>query len=83
MIDSIGWLATATFACSYFCANEKRLRLLQAGASSLWLIYGILIGALPMIVANFIVASLALASAFKKTAAPAAPAAREAAMEAA
>ena len=78
MIDSIGWLATATFASSYFCTNQQRLRWLQAGASTLWMIYGILIGAMPMIVANLIVATLAIASSFKKIEAPNAPNALEA-----
>lgn len=66
MIDAIGWLATATFASSYFFSNQQWLRLLQASASTLWMIYGILIGAKPMIVANFIVATLAIASAYKQ-----------------
>ncbi|MBL8169658.1 MAG: YgjV family protein [Acidobacteria bacterium] len=66
MVDWIGWVATGVFAISYFCADPLRLRLLQAFAALLWLSYGILIKAPPVIVANVIVAALALSSAFRK-----------------
>ncbi len=66
MIDLIGWVATAVFAVSYFSSNPLRLRLIQAFAALLWLSYGILIKAPPVIVANLIVAALALSSSFKK-----------------
>lgn len=52
----IGWLATAVFVCSYFAKSAARLRLIQAAAALLWMLYGIAIGALPVIVANVIVA---------------------------
>jgi hypothetical protein len=58
--DLVGWAATALFASSYFCREPRRLRLTQAAAALLWLGYGIALGALPVIVANLIVASLAL-----------------------
>jgi hypothetical protein len=66
MIDWIGWVATAVFASSYLCSNPHRLRLVQAMAALLWLSYGILIKAPPVIAANLIVALLALASSFKR-----------------
>jgi len=66
MVDLIGWIATAVFAVSYFSSNPLRLRLIQAFAALLWLSYGILIKAPPVIVANLIVAALALSSTFKK-----------------
>lgn len=66
MIDLIGWVATAIFAVSYFCSSPLRLRLTQAFAALLWLSYGILIKAPPVIVANLIVAVLALSSTLKK-----------------
>ena len=58
--DLVGWAATALFASSYFCREPRRLRLTQAAAALLWLGYGIALRALPVIVANVIVASLAL-----------------------
>ena len=62
--DLVGWAATALFAASYFCRGPRALRLLQAAAALLWLVYGIALHAMPVIVANVIVASLALWSAW-------------------
>jgi hypothetical protein len=61
--DLVGWAATATFATSYFCRDARTLRLIQAAAATMWLAYGIALNAAPVIVANVIVASLALWSA--------------------
>jgi hypothetical protein len=63
--DSIGWVATALFATSYFCKTSIGMRRLQALASVLWLGYGVWMNALPIIVANAIVATLALYSNWK------------------
>jgi hypothetical protein len=65
--DLVGWAATALFAASYFCREPRTLRLTQAGAALLWLAYGIALRATPVIVANVIVASLALWSAWSAT----------------
>jgi hypothetical protein len=56
----IGWVATAVFAASYLCKDPAALRRVQAAAAVLWTIYGVLIGAPPVIVANVIVAGVAL-----------------------
>lgn len=61
--DLVGWAATALFAASYFCREPRALRLTQAAAALVWLAYGVALQALPVIVANVIVASLALWSA--------------------
>jgi hypothetical protein len=58
--DLLGWAATGLFAASYFCREPRRLRQTQAAAALLWLGYGIALRAAPVIVANVIVASLAL-----------------------
>ena len=65
--DLVGWAATALFAASYFCREPRALRLTQAAAALLWLAYGIALHAMPVIVANVIVASLALWSAWSAT----------------
>lgn len=62
-MEWMGWLATVLFAGSYFCKDAVRLRLLQALAALVWIAYGLAIGAVPVVVANAIVASLALYSA--------------------
>jgi hypothetical protein len=62
MPDAIGWLATAIFASSYFCKQATTLRRVQAVAAIAWATYGALIHSLPIIVANVIVAGLAIGS---------------------
>jgi len=52
----------SVFAISYFFRRPATLRKLQAFAACLWIMYGIAIGALPVIVANVIVAGAALYS---------------------
>ena len=65
MHDWIGWVATAAFASSYFTKHPATLRRIQALAAVLWMGYGVLIHALPVIVANAIVATLAIYSSFR------------------
>jgi uncharacterized protein with PQ loop repeat len=64
MISSIGWLATALVTASYFFRNHKTLRLMQALGAVVWLTYGVLINSKPVMVANIIVAVVALYSTF-------------------
>jgi hypothetical protein len=67
MISYIGWIATAVFAVSYFCRTPKALRLVQALAALLWVAYGVLIHAMPVVVANVIVALAAVYSSLAPT----------------
>jgi hypothetical protein len=62
--DWIGWVATATFASSYFCKQPAALRRVQGLAALLWMSYGIMIHALPVIIANMVVAAVAVLSSF-------------------
>ena len=66
MQDSIGWLATAVFTVSYFTKNPVVLRRVQGCAACLWATYGVFLHATPVIVANVIVAGVAIASSFRK-----------------
>jgi hypothetical protein len=65
VLDAIGWVATAVFASSYLCKEATLLRRLQAAAAVLWIAYGIVLEAPPVIVANVIVATLALWSSLR------------------
>ncbi len=65
-IDWVGWLATALFVGSYFCRQQVTLRRVQGVAALVWMTYGILIHALPVVVANIIVASVAFWSSFER-----------------
>lgn len=51
-IDLLGWLATAVFVLSYFCAGRRRQTVVQMLGASLWVAYGGVIGASPVVVAN-------------------------------
>jgi hypothetical protein len=70
MADWIGWLATAVFMSSYFARQPTALRRIQGVAASLWALYGILIHAWPVIVANVLVAGVAVATSFRPERAP-------------
>jgi hypothetical protein len=58
--DWLGWLATAVFAVSYFTKQPVTLRRVQGIAALVWASYGVAIHALPIIVANVIVAAVAV-----------------------
>ena len=64
MLNAIGWIATAIFSASYFFRGQAALRGIQAAAACLWVVYGLMIGALPVVAANVIVAVAALYSLF-------------------
>jgi hypothetical protein len=70
-VDWIGWFATAVFTTSYFCRTPVTLRRVQGFAALAWAAYGIAIHALPIIVANVIVAAAAVWSSFSGFAQPA------------
>jgi hypothetical protein len=65
MIALLGWVATAVFATSYFFRRASTLTKIQAAAACLWIIYGMKIGAAPVVVANLVVAGGALYSSFR------------------
>lgn len=67
MLDAVGWVATAVFSTSYFFRQPATLRRVQAGAACLWVVYGIAIGALPVVAANLIVAAAAVYSSISRT----------------
>jgi hypothetical protein len=54
-ITCLGWAATATFVVSYFFARPAALRTVQMLAALMWVAYGWLIGASPVIAANVLV----------------------------
>lgn len=62
LLSWIGWVATAVFSTSYFFKGATTLRWIQAGAALLWVTYGVLLHAMPVVVANVIVAAAAVYS---------------------
>jgi len=59
MTDALGWVATTLFVGSYFFQRQSWLRMAQMGGALLWMSYGVLIDAMPVIVANALVFSAA------------------------
>lgn len=57
--EYLGWAATAVFVGSYFWSRPSMLRGFQMLGALLWVIYGVLIKASPVIVANVLVFSAA------------------------
>jgi hypothetical protein len=65
--DWIGWVATAIFLSSYLCKDPAVLRRVQALAACLWMVYGLMIHATPVVVANLLVAGMAVCSSLAAT----------------
>jgi hypothetical protein len=64
-IACLGWSATAVFVGSYFFARPSLLRGAQMVGALLWIFYGLLINAHPVIVANILVFAAAAWTAFR------------------
>lgn len=59
MTDYLGWVATAVFVSSYFFKRPALLRAAQMFGAALWIVYGLMIAAVPVVVANGLVFSAA------------------------
>jgi hypothetical protein len=66
-IECLGWAATCVFVASYFFAKPTWLRAIQMLGALLWITYGVLIGALPVIIANLLVFAAAAWTAVRKS----------------
>ena len=55
MTQILGWVATAVFVGSYFFVKPAALRAMQMIGAVLWILYGVLIAATPVIAANALV----------------------------
>jgi hypothetical protein len=67
IIQCLGWSATAVFVGSYFFARPSVLRGVQMLGALLWVTYGVLINASPVIVANVLVFAAAAWTTFRAT----------------
>ncbi len=57
--DYVGWIATAVFVGSYACARADALRRVQMIGALLWVCYGVLTTAAPVVAANLLVLAAA------------------------
>ena len=71
MIDALGWVATALFVLSYVAKDRRHLLALQVVAALVWIGYGSLLRAMPVIVANCLVAAAAAFSGLRSVGPPA------------
>ena len=58
-IEYLGWLATAVFVGSYLCKRPESLKRVQMVGASMWVVYGLLIRATPVVAANLLVLAAA------------------------
>lgn len=70
MTDVLGWVATAVFVSSYFFTRPALLRAAQMFGACLWILYGAIIGALPVVVANGLVFAAAAWTLIRARSAP-------------
>lgn len=57
--EYLGWAATAVFVGSYLCRRADALRCVQMLGAMIWMAYGLLLGATPVVVANLLVFGIA------------------------
>lgn len=55
LTDTVGWIATLVFVGSYFFSKPAALRVCQMLGATLWIAYGCLIAAKPVIASNLLV----------------------------
>jgi hypothetical protein len=55
VIDYLGWAATAVFVGSYLCTRADSLKRVQMIGALMWVCYGLLIRATPVVAANVLV----------------------------
>jgi hypothetical protein len=55
VVDYLGWMATFVFVASYFCSRASALRRVQMAVALMWIVFGALMRAYPVVVANVLV----------------------------
>jgi hypothetical protein len=60
LVEVVGWVATAVFVASYFFRRAEILVRVQIAGAMLWVVYGVLMRAPPVIAANLLVAGAAM-----------------------
>ena len=58
-VEVLGWIATALFVGSYFARRAETLVRVQIAGALLWVVYGALVRAPPVVAANVLVMAAA------------------------
>jgi hypothetical protein len=66
MFDWLGWMATAVFTASYVFKDTASLRRAQMLGAALWVAYGLLLPARPVVAANLLVLGAAAAASWRE-----------------
>ena len=75
MIEALGWAATAVFVASYFFRRPERLVRVQMAGALIWVGYGVLARAAPVVAANLLVLGAAAWKSRRGAPSPVAPSA--------
>jgi hypothetical protein len=67
MIDYLGWAATGVFVASYFFTRAQAIKRVQMVGALIWVTYGLMIGASPVVVANLLVFGVAAWTLFTRS----------------
>lgn len=59
-VEALGWAATAVFVASYFARRDETLVRVQIAGALMWVGYGALVQAAPVIAANLLVVAAAV-----------------------
>lgn len=62
----LGWTATAVFTSSYLFRGPSALRRVQMFGALLWIVYGAVLGAAPVVAANALLLGAATAAAWRE-----------------
>ena len=68
LADLVGWTATAVFVGSYAFKQPEMLRRVQMIGASIWIGYGVLMQATPVVVANVLVLGAAAWASWRRVA---------------
>ena len=71
VVEYLGWAATAGFVGSYLCRRADTLKRVQMAGALMWVVYGVLIQATPVVAANILVFGAAGWAARRRTGAAA------------
>ena len=55
LVEALGWAATAVFVASYFFHRAEALVRVQVAGAVMWVAYGFLVRAPPVVAANLLV----------------------------